>query len=99
MPSLGRWGNQWNDRYSKNERTNDVLYVCVRERSWRGKSASQMKPYNLPSQNYGHGSMRCNMCHGIGNLIKTLVNVGGDGKHITNIAESLWKTKREQVSA
>ena len=37
MPSLGRWGNQWNDRYSKNERTNDILNVCVREELERKK--------------------------------------------------------------
>jgi hypothetical protein len=37
------------------------------------------------------------MCHGIRDLIKTLFNVGGDGKDITNIAKCLTRVERETL--
>lgn len=63
----------------------DKLMLETAIRFCRENEATKLKE-GLPSQYDGHGTMRCNMCHGIGDLIKTLFNVGWDGEDITNVA-------------
>jgi len=43
--------------------------------------------------------MRCDVSNGVGNLVKTFLDVSGYGEDITNIAESLYdgRDKRHRV--
>jgi hypothetical protein len=40
----------------------------------------------ITSQNNGHGAIRCDVSYRIGDLIKSLFNVGWDCKDIANVA-------------
>ena len=53
----------------------------------------------LPSQDDGHCAMRCDVSNGVGNLVKTFLDVSGYGEDVTNIAESLYdgRDKRHRV--
>mmetsp|Transcript_34144 Transcript_34144/g.74840 ORF Transcript_34144/g.74840 Transcript_34144/m.74840 type:complete len:251 (+) Transcript_34144:175-927(+) len=48
-----------------------------------GRKADRM----IASKNDGHGTLRGNMGHGVGDLIETLLNIGGDSEDITNVTE------------
>ena len=43
----------------------------------------------VTSHNDGHGALRGNMSHGVGNLVETLFDVGRNSEDVTDIAESL----------